>query len=323
MIWPQNQAAIPVLHISMAHDCRRPAIKAKNHIDLFGASILVFHALLFGLNQVLVKMVNAGLQPVFQAGLRSAFAILPVVVFAVLMRKRLSVSDGSLPFGIFCGLFFALEFLLMFMALDFTTVARVSVLFYTMPVWLTLAAHFLLPNEGLTRSKVAGLMLAVGGIAVAMVDRGTDGADGSLRGDLMALAGAMCWAAIALLARATPLKKSSPEMQILYQLVVSAAVLLPVALLFGGLIREMTPFLWGIFAFQVVVVVAFGFSLWFWILSIYPASSTASFSFLAPVFGVLFGWLILGEAITWTLAVALVMVCTGIVLINRAPLQRA
>lgn len=264
-------------------------------------------------------MVNAGLQPVFQVGLRSAFAIIPLVIFAVVMRKRLSITDGSFNYGIICGLFFSMEFVLMFLALDFTTVARVSVLFYTMPVWLMLGAHFLLPAENITRSRVLGLVLAIGGIALAMADRGTDGTDGSLRGDLMALVGAMCWAAIALLARATPLKKSTPEMQILYQLVVSAIVLLPLSLLFGELVRDMTLFLWGLFAFQVVVVVALGFSLWFWILSIYPVSSTASFSFLSPVFGVLFGWLILGETITGTIAIALVLVCAGIVLVNRKP----
>ena len=49
----------------------------------------------------------------------------------------------------------------------------------------------------------------------------------------------------------------------------------------------------------------------------YPASDTASVSFLAPVFGVLFSWLILGEAISWPVIAALALVAVGIYLVNR------
>jgi len=233
----------------------------------------VLQAALLGLNQVLIKMVNAGLQPVFQAGLRSACAIVPILAFALLMRRSLSVRDGSLPYGIVCGLLFSVEFIFVFLALDYTTVARVSVLFYTMPVWFTLAASFLLPGEHLSTSRIVGLVLCVCGITVAMLDRFASQADGLLLGDLFALAASVCWAAIAMMCRATPLKHSSSEMQLLYQLSVSALVLLPLSFLFGDQIREMTTELAWVFAFQVVVVVAFGFSLWFWILSVYPASA--------------------------------------------------
>ena len=284
-------------------------------MDTFGASMLVLQAGLLGLNQVLIKMVNAGLQPVFQAGLRSACAVVPILLFALLTRKKLSVTDGTFKMGLLCGTMFSLEFLVLFIALDLTSVARVSVLFYTMPVWFTVAAHFLLPNESLTPRRILGLTLAVIGVAVAMADRQSGNA--SLTGDLLALAASLCWAVIALLCRGSALKNAAPEMQLLYQLTVSAIILLPLSLLFGDLVRDMTTTLAWVFAFQVIVVLAFGFSLWFWILSIYPAAATTSFSFLAPVFGVFFGWLILGEQLSNSIVIALVLVCAGIVLISR------
>jgi len=64
-------------------------------------------------------------------------------------------------------------------------------------------------------------------------------------------------------------------------------------------------------------VVCFGFLAWFWVLKIYPASDMASYSFLAPVFGVLFSWLILGEEISWSVIAALALVAAGIYLVNR------
>ena len=89
------------------------------------------------------------------------------------------------------------------------------------------------------------------------------------------------------------------------------------ALFIGDTFREPTTLHWMIFAAQVVFVVCTCFMLWFWVLSVYPASDMASFSFLAPVFGVIFGWLILGESLSWTIGIALALVALGIVLINR------
>ena len=105
----------------------------KSHIDLLGGSLLVGFSVLLGLNQALIKVVNQGFAPIFQSGLRSALAFLPVLVFALLMKRRLSISDGSLGWGSLNGIFFCLEFGFLFVALDYTTVARVSLFFYVMP----------------------------------------------------------------------------------------------------------------------------------------------------------------------------------------------
>jgi drug/metabolite transporter (DMT)-like permease len=221
--------------------------------------------------------------------------------------------------GMICGLLFSGEFILLFLALDYTTVARTSIFFYTMPFWVALAAHFLIPGERLTAIRSLGLFLAMAGVAIAMLDRPQQAGEYALWGDIMCLFGAMMWAGIALSARVTKLSRSTPEMQLVYQLAVSAPIVLFVAPFFGDLVRDLHPYHIGIFTFQVFVVVAFGFSFWFWLLSKYPASDMASFGFLAPVFGVAFGWLILDEPVTLTLVVALVLVGLGIFLVNKKP----
>jgi drug/metabolite transporter (DMT)-like permease len=295
-----------------------PPVK-KDRIDLFGASTLIAFSLLLGLNQVMMKVVNTGMNPVFQAGLRSAAAFVPVLAWALLRRKRISVSDGSLLPGLLCGLLFAFEFLLLFLALDYTSVGRVSVMFYTMPVWVAIAAHFLIPGERLTPRRISGLVLAVGGVVLALARNDHPASEYALAGDLMALIAATGWAAIAISARVTGLSRSSIEMQLLYQLAVSAPVLLLLAPLFGPVFREMSLPLWGIFSFQVIAVTSVGFLVWFHILKIYPASDMASFAFLTPLFGVLFGWLILSEQLTLNVMGALVLVGAGIWLVNRRP----
>lgn len=291
-------------------------MQRKDRIDLPGAGILILFSALMGVNQVLIKLVNAGFSPAFQAGLRSLCALPLVVGFAIVMKKRLSISDGSLVPGIFCGLFFSIEFLLLFNALEFTTVSRALVLFYTMPVWVAVAAHFLFPGEQLTPRRTLGLIMAVAGVAVALLDEAPAITPDALTGDLMCLAGAAFWAAIALTVRTTKLATSEPEMQLIYQLGVSAVVLTAAAPFFGEMIRDVTPEIIGYFSFQVVVVVAFGFLTWFWVLRIYPASDMTAFSFLAPLFGVIASWIILDEEITWSVLAALVLVGGGIALVS-------
>ncbi len=295
---------------------RKPEMERKPSIDSFGAIVLVLFSALLGLNQVLVKLVNAGMNPVFQAGLRSACAFVPVLIFALLMRRRLSVTDGSLWPGIAAGILFALEFTMVFIGLDYTSVARASVLFYTMPVWVAVGAHFLIPGEVLTKLRMLGLGLACIGVVVALLVNADPVSDKALTGDLLCLTASILWAAIALLARTTGLSNSSPEMQLLYQLAVSAPLLIFGALWIGETWREPTALIYGIFSFQVLVVVSVGFLSWFWVLSVYPAADMAVYSFLAPVFGVVFGYVILGESIGWNVLAALVLVSFGIALVN-------
>ena len=291
----------------------------KDHMDAAGALALVAFAALMGLNQVVVKLVNEGLQPVFFAGLRSGLAVLCIGAWMMLRGLPLRPARGTVGAGLLIGLVFSAEFLLLFVALDLTTVSRTSVIFYSMPVWLALAAHFLLPGERITARKAAGLALAMAGVAWAILARGGGNGEASLAGDLCALAAAMFWAGIALCARGTALRSERPEMQLMWQVGVSAPVLLIAAPFFGPLIRDLQPIhLWGL-GFQAVVVVSFGFIAWLWLLSVYPASGVASFSFLGPIFGVGFGWLLLGESIGPALWGALALVALGLVLINRPP----
>lgn len=289
----------------------------KPRIDAFGAISLTGFAVLLAFNQVVIKYVNEGLQPVFFAGLRSIGGALLIFAWMKLRGIPVRIAPGTVPAGLLIGTVFALEFICLFWALDLTSVTRTSVIFYTMPMWLALAAHVLIPGERLTPMKSAGLLLAFAGVVVALTMRGEGAGETSILGDMLALLGAIFWAAIALCARATALKTVRPEVQLLWQLAISAPLLLLAAPLFGPLLRDPELIHWAGVGFQIVFIAAAGFLFWLWLLSIYPASSVAAFSFLTPVFGVAMGWLVLGEAVGPGIAIALGLVCAGLILVNR------
>jgi drug/metabolite transporter (DMT)-like permease len=72
----------------------------------------------------------------------------------------------------------------------------------------------------------------------------------------------------------------------------------------------------GSLLFQGVVVAFASYLAWFWLLTRYYAARLAVFSFLAPLFGVAFGVLLLGERLSPAFAVAALMVGAGIGLVN-------
>lgn len=292
----------------------------KDRIDAAGAAGLVGFSLLLAVNQVLIKLVNAGFQPVFFAGLRSALAVICIYGWMRWRKIPVRTAPGSLGAGLLMGMIFAAEFLFLFLALDMTTVVRTSIIFYSMPVWLALMAHFGLPGERITGTKAVGLGMAFAGTAWAILDQGSSHGEASLLGDLCALAAAFGWAGTAFMARGSAMVRERPEMQLFWMVAVSGVVLLAVSPLFGPLIRELQPLHIAGLAFQVIVVVSAGFIFWLWLLSIYPAAAVASFSFLTPIFGLTLGWLILGEPIGPGILAAAALVAAGIILINRRPI---
>lgn len=288
----------------------------KDRIDAFGATALTGFAALLAFNQVVIAVVNEGLQPVFFAALRSAGGALCIWLWMIARGLPVGIAAGTLPAGLAIGVLFAVEFICLFVALDLTTVTRTSVIFYTMPVWLALLGHVLIPGERITGRKGVGLALAFAGVVVAITVRGGAEGEAALIGDLCALAAALSWAGIALLAKASRLRTVRPETQLLWQLTISAPLLLLAAFAFGPFLRAPEWIHWAGLGFQIIVVVSAGFLLWLWLLSIYPAGSVAAFSFLSPVFGVFLGWLLLGERIGWDIGVALALVVAGLIVLN-------
>lgn len=287
----------------------------KTRLDGIGVAMLFGVQGLLAVNQVIIKLVNVGLQPVFFAGLRSAIAIGFVWAWLAWKGRLPRLRREALGPGLLIGSLFAAEFLCLFLALDLTTVGRSSVIMYSMPVWFALLAHFGL-GERITGTRAAGLALAFAGCAVAILSR-PDTGEASLAGDLCALGAAWGWALTAYVARRPAMRAEGPEVQLLWMVLVSAPILLLVAPLFGPLIRDLHPLHLVGLAFQSSVVVAGGFIAWLWLLSVYPSSIVASFSFLTPILALLLGALLFDEILGTPILLAALLAAAGIMLINR------
>lgn len=279
---------------------------------------MVLLCALWGFQQVTIKVANTVLPPFLQCGLRSAVAMLLVGLWARARGVRLTLADGSLWPGLLAGILFATEFSMIYWGLTYTTAARSVLLIYTAPFVVAIGVHFLLPGEILGRWQVAGLTCAFLGVVIAFADNLALPAGDQWIGDLLAFGAALLWGATTLVIRMTCLARIAATKTLLYQLGVSALGLTLASWILGEHLRgEPTALVWAAFAYQTVVVAFASYLAWFWLIISYPPARLSAFSFLTPLFGMLFGALILGEPITPLLAAAMALVTAGLWMINR------
>ena len=69
--------------------------------------------------------------------------------------------------------------------------------------------------------------------------------------------------------------------------------------------------------YQSVVVAFASYLVWFWMIQRYPVSRLAAFTFMAPLFGVVLGGLILDEPVTALVWLGLAGVAGGVYVVNR------
>ena len=288
----------------------------RDAVDGFAGAVMIGLTFAWGLNGVAAKIANTGFDPVFLTVARSVMATALVYVWCAWRGVALLGRDGTLGAGVLAGALFGFEFLLIFSGLEYTSVARSALLVNTMPFWVLIGAHFLL-GERMDGIKLGGLALAFAGVAVIFSDRLSVPGPDAWIGDLMSLGAGALWAATTLVIKGSKLSSTAPEKVLLYQLAVSAVIMLPLLLVAGPLLRDVTVLATGALVFQAVFVVAFTYLVWFWLVRRYPASGLSSFAFLTPAFSVLMGGLILGEPLSMRLFLALAMIAIGIIIVNR------
>jgi len=297
-----------------------PPSPQSRPLDALAIAVTVALCLTWGFNQVAVKLAILDIPPLIQSAVRSVAAALLVAAWAKLRGIPLLKRDGTLWAGIGAGTLFAIEFLLIYRGLLFTTATRAVLFIYLAPFFVVIGARWLIPGDHFHLSQWLGLLLSFAGIAVAF-GLPTPAADPSqMIGDVMMVGAALGWAATTLTIKASALNRVSAEKTMLYQLVVSAPLLALAAWAFGEHL-DTTPsaLALGALAWQAIWVVSVTYVIWFALIVRYSASRLSAFTFLTPLFGVAAGHLVLDEPLTLPFALAVALVAAGLVLVNRPP----
>jgi drug/metabolite transporter (DMT)-like permease len=286
-------------------------------LDATAFGLMTLLCLVWGFQQVTIKVAAPDVSLVMQAAIRSGIATILVVAWARLRGIALLERDGTLVPGVIAGCLFAAEFAFIYAGLAHTTASRMVVFIYVTPCLTALLLPTFVPSERLHARQWAGVLLAFGGIVAAFAEGFVAGGGGTLRGDLYGVGGAVMWASTIVVMRATKLAHVPATKTLFYQLGASALGLPFVSAALGepGVV-QLTPLAVAILAFQGAIVAFATYLAWFWLLTKYFAARLAALTFMTPLFGVAFGAALLAEPLTPAFVAAALAVAAGIVLVN-------
>jgi drug/metabolite transporter (DMT)-like permease len=295
-------------------------IQRKSHLDSLAVTLLVVCCAFWGFQQILIKLAVAEVPPLWQATLRFWGATALLWLWCIARGVPLFHRDGTLGAGLLAGLLFAGEFTFIYLGLQFTSASRLTVFLYTSPFVVALLLPRVVPGETLRRVQWVGLVIAFVAVAVAFGEGflQTSPVAGQWRGDAMGLAAGILWGLTTLTIRSTRMATATAEKTLFYQVAVTAAVAPVLSLALGepwGFNYSATA--WVSIGLQTAVGAFASYLTWMWMLRHYPATQMSTFTFLTPVFALVFGVVLLGEPLTFKLVLALAGVAAGIVLVSR------
>ncbi|MEU5026279.1 EamA family transporter [Streptomyces milbemycinicus] len=274
----------------------------------------------WGVNFVVIDIGLDHFPPLLFCALRFLVAALP----AVFLVGRPKVAwKWVLGVGLALGV---AKFGLLFIGMHEGMPAGLSSLVLQVQAVFTALIAAVVLGERPNRTRLAGMAVALAGIAVAAVDEGTSG---PLLAFVLVIAAAVFWGVSNVLTR-----KAAPPDPLSFMVWVSMVPVVPLlglSLMFEGAdpdLEALRSLDWtgvGVIVYVAWIVTLAGFGAWNFLLRTYDASVVAPFTLLVPVFGMSSAALVLDEGISplrW-LAAALLVGGVALTSLSLRPPRRA
>jgi drug/metabolite transporter (DMT)-like permease len=200
-----------------------------------------------------------------------------------------------------------------------------SILNASTPLFTAVFAHFLTHDERMTKSKLIGVMVGFGGVAVmvgidAVQDLGTH-----TIAALLCLAGAISYGFAGIFGRRFHSMGLTPMSTATGQVIASSLLLLPLVIAIDQPWTLSPPSLTAIGALVGVAVIstAFAYVLYFRLLATVGASNLLLVTFLIPVSAILLGTTFLGETLQTKHITGMALIVLGLATIDGRPWRAA
>jgi len=250
--------------------------------------------------------------PVMVAVFRFGLGFLFLLPIALALKTRWPRGRDWLAVAALGAMFYGAFFVVYAEALFYTSAARGSLAISTLPV-LTMAVAALLGREALTMRKTLGVVVAMGGVAIALAAGIGEAPAGAWRGDLMML-GAMFSMALynvlsrPLMARSSALGYAAAGMAF------GSGMNALIAWRAGGLeaLHSFGAAQWGAALYLGIFAGALGFYLWVYALAHATPTQVANTITVSPIAAALLAAALIGEPIGASLVLGVLAVAAGI-----------
>ncbi len=281
-------------------------------------ALVVLVALLIGANFTALKFALDHTTPLLLAGLRTVVGGTFLLFFVTLIRGERIPTDRSMLSKIFV-VSLAITTLssgLLVFGVNRVSAGVASLLSSTMPLFTALLVLLLM---GTRPTRVGALGLGVGFSGTLVLAWPSLDGETTAIGIIALALSALAWAFGTVFMQWRDFTGVSPVMIVAVQLPMSAAVLIPIALLTEG--AADTDWSLGLFvplAYAAIPANAVTFALMATIVQRATATQAAATAYLIPISGVFFGWLIRNERLGTIEFVGGVLVVAGVYLLVTA-----
>lgn len=238
----------------------------------------------------------------------------------VIKVKGIGIDTGAIRRNllvlIISGVMIGFNWILLFEAYQYTTVATATLCYYMAPIIVTFVSAVLF-KERLTAKKTVCALAALGGMILVsgVLDAGFSGM-AEMKGILLGLGAAVLYASVVLMNKT--LKGVAAFDKTLVQLGSAAIVLLPYVLVAEGIeIGAFTPLVVVMLLVVGIVHTGVAYTLYFGAMSDLKAQTIALFSYLDPILAVILSAVLLREAIGITGVIGAVLVLGATMISER------
>ncbi|SDU61766.1 DMT family transporter [Desulfobacula phenolica] len=287
----------------------------NNDMTLKAAALTIFICILFGANPVAIKFCLTGLGAFTAAGIRFAIAAVVIFIWARVNQIPLKINHKQVGQMLILSAIFVVQLSCFYNGIDKTTASHGALISNILPFVVLVLAHIFIPGDTITLKKGIGITFGFIGVLFLFFDE-QDLTGDFKRGDLIVLMAILLWSSNAIFVKRIISQYNVFQITI-YPMIFSN----PFFFLFGFLwdehmIQMMNPTIITALLYQSIVTAAFGFIAWNSLLQKFGATSLHSFIFIMPLAGVVFGVLLLGEAVTPHLTASIVFIVTGVIIVN-------
>ncbi|HKP05228.1 MAG TPA: EamA family transporter [Chthoniobacterales bacterium] len=297
----------------------------EKRANLAAAAAFVALCLIWSSTWLAIKLGLRDLPPVSFVAIRFVIAVAVLLAISVGRVRLIPPDRGDFKLLAWTGvLMFCINYALLFWAELYVSSGLSAVLQATIPIFGMVLAHFIIPNEPLRGARIAGALVALGGVAVICSRLFDFGGLLAFWGGVAIVFGAAsaAFSNVVLKARAIRL---APAMIAAWQMIFGL-----VPLIIGGFLLEGNPlqFHWtprAVFCLFYLAIPgsAIAFLLLYWLLPRMSVTNLQTISFITPPGAVLFGWLLGGESFSlWSLmGGALVLIGVWLIFRKAKPVE--
>ncbi len=288
-------------------------MREANTLDL---SLLILLAVIWGSSFFNIKIATYSYEPITLALVRVIFASIPLLILCKVNKIKIEAFNKDWNWYAIIGLCnIAIPFVLIAIGTAQINSYLAAILMSTTPLSGSILAHFFTKNEKLSFLKFLGVIVGFSGIVLLFFDKVIINSENYIYA-LITILGSTFYCIGGLLT--LKLKNKKNENVTTSTTLWSVIFLLPFSLILEAP-WESSPTLNSTLSLLYLGVIATGFA-WlirFRILTVNGLVFQTQVAYLIPIFGIIFGYFLMDEIITWRVFLSLVIILSGIYIFKK------